>query len=104
MFANLYKKRREIFDNLDYNINKLASIIKRWDQNSEIYLFGSVLSNNYNLSSDIDILIITDNKEKIMKLLWDNNYGDPFEFHIKNKDEAKIYFRHIKNIKKLFIT
>ncbi len=53
------------------------------------------------MSSDIDILIITDDKEKIMKLLWDNNYGDPFEFYIKNRDEAKIYFRHIKNIKKL---
>ncbi len=29
----------------------LANIIKRVDQNSEIYLFGSVLSNNYNMSS-----------------------------------------------------
>ncbi len=101
MFANLYKKRRGIFNNLDYNINTLVNIIKREDQNSEIYLFGSVLSNNYNMSSDIDILIITNNKEKIMKLLWDNSYDEPFEFHIKNKDEAKIYFRHIKNIKKL---
>ncbi len=53
------------------------------------------------MSSDIDILIITDEKQKIMKLLWDNNYDEPFEFHIKYRDEAKKYFEHIKNIKRI---
>ncbi len=36
-----------------------------------------------------------------MKFLWDNNYSDPFEFHIRNKKESEIYFKHIKEIKKL---
>jgi predicted nucleotidyltransferase len=101
MFANLYKKRKEVFDNVDYNIKKLAGIIKNEDKYVEIYLFGSVLSGNYNMASDIDILIISSNKKKIMKLLWDSNYGEPFEFHIKNKNESKIYFKHIKTIKRI---
>jgi hypothetical protein len=42
-----------------------------------------------------------DEKQKIMKLLWDNNYDEPFEFHIKYRDEAKKYFEHIKNIKRI---
>ena len=89
MFVDIYRKKKKIFDNRDYYINKLANQIKNYDQNSEIYLFDSVLSRNYNMSSDIDILIITDEKQKIMKLLWDNNYDEPFEFHIKYRDEAK---------------
>ncbi len=46
MFVDLYRKKR-IFDNMDYYINKLVNQIKNGDQNSEIYLFGSVLSGNY---------------------------------------------------------
>ncbi len=101
MFADLYRKRKKIFDNVDYYINKLANLIKNEDKNSEIYLFGSVLGGNYNMSSDIDILIVTDEKEKIMKLLWDNDYDEPFEFHIKYQNEAKKYFEHIKKIKRI---
>lgn len=78
-----------------------ALLIKNEDKNSEIYLFGSVLGGNYNMSSDIDILIVTDEKEKIMKLLWDNDYDEPFEFHIKYQNEAKKYFEHIKKIKRI---
>jgi len=101
MFVEIYKKRKKIFDNLDFNLKEITANIKNIDNDADIYLFGSVLKGNNNMASDIDILIITENKEKVMKCLWDNNYSDPFEFHIRNENESKVYFRHIKEIKKL---
>ena len=101
MFADFYLKRKKVFDSIDYHLNELKKLINDYDSNSDIYLFGSVLKGNYNMGSDIDILIVTAKKAGIMKLLWDNNYDEPLEFHINIEEEAKVYFRHIMEIKKI---
>ncbi len=101
MFAELYKRRKNAFDNINENLKDLLNLIKSVDRNSELYLFGSVLKGNYNYASDIDILIITENKDIIYNALWNSDYSDPYEFHVKSVEEAKYYFMHIKDIKKL---
>ena len=66
MFADFYLKRKKIFDNMDYHLNELKKLINNYDNNAVIYLFGSVLKGNYNMGSDIDILIVTYKKAGIM--------------------------------------
>ncbi len=101
MYADLYERRKNAFDNIDRNLKTIINLIKSVDKDSEVYLFGSVLKGNYNYASDIDILIITKNKDVVYDVLWNNNYSDPYEFHVKSKEESKYYFKHIKDIKKI---
>ncbi len=71
------------------------------DPGAEIYEFGSTVNGNYNMASDIDILIVTSKKEDIIKALWNADFKEPFEFHIRTPDEAGPYFSHVKEIKKI---
>ncbi len=97
MYADLYQRRKKAFDDIDGNLKTITNLIKSVDKNSEVYLFGSVLKGNYNYASDIDILIVTENKDIVYNVLWNSNYSDPYEFHVK----SKYYFKHIKDIKKI---
>ncbi len=101
MYAELYKRRKDAFDNIDKNLENIVKLIKSSDKNSELYLFGSVLQSNFNYASDIDILIITENKNVIYDVLWKNDYSDPYEFHVRTREESKYYFKHIKKIKNI---
>jgi len=72
----------------------------------DVYVFGSVATGRLVASSDVDILIVaknlpksvirrTDIKERII-----GKAGlpliHPFEIHLADEDEAKIYFKHIR--------
>jgi predicted nucleotidyltransferase len=54
------RRRREVFENLDTYLRRLAAFVKRLDPSSEIYLFGSVAEGRYLYSSDIDVLVVSD--------------------------------------------
>jgi len=57
---------------VEKNINELAYLCKR-HKVSELYIFGSVLTNNFNDRSDIDLLV---QFEKIDILEYFDNYMD----------------------------
>ncbi len=93
-------KRREVFKNLNGYLAKIKKVIKNIDPQAEIYLFGSVAEGNYILSSDIDILIITDKpREKILTELWRNGISDPFEIHIYTIEYLDIFKKRAKLVK-----
>ncbi len=93
-------KRREVFKNLNEYLAKIKKVIKNIDPQAEIYLFGSVAEGNYILSSDIDILIITDKpREKILTELWRNGISDPFEIHIYTIEYLDIFKKRAKLVK-----
>lgn len=89
-------------------ITRLASAIKEvLGDDVRIYIFGSAAKERLTAVSDIDVLIISKNipksfmervalKLRIIDLssLPDNN---PFELHLVNDKEAKLYFHHIKD-------
>jgi len=69
------------------------------------YLFGSAVTGELVASSDVDLLIVakklpksmiarSELKEKIMEKSG-LPLAHPFEIHLVDEDEAKIYFRHI---------
>ena len=99
MFPANIKLKKDVFNNLHFYLAKIKESILSADQNSRIYLFGSVVSGNYNMASDIDILIVTSVDRNIIQNALDKeNLGFPFEFHIRTEKEAEPYFRHIKDI------
>ena len=93
-------KRREVFKNLNEYLAKIKKVVKNIDLQAEIYLFGSIAEGNYILSSDIDILIITDKpREKILTELWRNGISDPFEIHIYTVEYLDLFNKRAKLVK-----
>ena len=94
------KRRAEIFKNLDKYLKKITEIVKELDKNAEVYLFGSVAQGKHLLSSDIDILVVTNlAPAKVLAILWEKGIKDPFEIHVVTKEMLEIYKRRAKLIK-----
>ncbi len=53
-------KRRRVFEKLPEYLRIIKDTVCKLDSKAEVYMFGSVAEKNYNYSSDIDILIITE--------------------------------------------
>lgn len=88
------KRRAEVFKNLREYLEVIVCTIKELDKNSEIYIFGSVAEGRYLLSSDIDVLIVTNLKpSEVLSLLWEKGIKDPFEIHVVTKDGLELYRR-----------
>ncbi|WP_243676263.1 nucleotidyltransferase domain-containing protein [Vulcanisaeta distributa] len=53
------RRRQDVFRNLDKYLRIIKEVVRSIDPDAEVYLFGSVAENRYVLSSDIDVLVIT---------------------------------------------
>jgi len=90
IIINMAIERKQVFENLYEYIKKIKKIVKNIDENAEIYLFGSVPEKNFNYSSDIDVLIITEsNPDELRLKLWKANIKEPFELHIHTPENSK---------------
>ena len=88
------RRRAEVFKNLREYLEVIVCTIKELDKNSEIYIFGSVAERRYLLSSDIDVLIVTNLKpSEVLSLLWEKGIKDPFEIHVVTRDRLELYRR-----------
>jgi predicted nucleotidyltransferase len=92
------RRRREVFENLDTYLRRLAAIVKRLDPSSEVYLFGSVAEGRYLYSSDIDVLVVSDvlKPGETLAALWAEGFGDPFEIHVVDAANAETYKRRAR--------
>lgn len=100
MYQYNAKLKKEVFTNLQYYLTKVRKVISNVDPNANVYLFGSIATGNYNMASDIDILIVTSVERKIIQSSLDREgLGFPFEFHIRTEKESEPYFIHIKEMK-----
>ena len=91
--------KKEVFGNLHYYLAKIKETVLSVDQNTKVYLFGSVAIGDYNMASDIDILIVSSRDRNIIQNALDKeNLGFPFEFHIRNEKTAEPYFMHVKKM------
>ncbi len=94
------KRRAEIFGNLDKYLKKIVEIVKELDRNAEVYLFGSVAEGKHLLSSDIDVLVVTNlAPREVLAILWERGIRDPFEIHVVTKDMLEIYKGRAKLVK-----
>ena len=85
-------KRQEVFQNLSNHLNTIKKTVCDLDPKAEAYLFGSVAENNYNYSSDIDILVVTNVYPALVICeLWKAGIEDPFEIHVYPPEKASFF-------------
>jgi hypothetical protein len=96
------KQRRDHFlENIDYYLNLIKERIKNnLEKKTEIYLFGSYLTGNFNPNSDVDILVVTedeiDQREKsrvLSEILEDFDVYHPFEIHFASKSQFENWYK-----------
>jgi len=93
-------QRRVVFSRLREYLEIIKRVVHRLDPNAEVYLFGSVAEGRSNLSSDIDILIVTElNPAAIHSELWKAGVKEPFEVHVHTREEAAFYDGRAKLLK-----
>lgn len=96
------KKRAEYFRNLPSYLERMKRILRKHDRDCRIYIFGSVAKNDSCLLSDIDILVKTRLKPNfVIALLRDSGFDEPFEFHIVNEEEFKLYRKLIGTMREI---
>ncbi|MEM4519880.1 MAG: nucleotidyltransferase domain-containing protein, partial [Sulfolobales archaeon] len=100
LLVKLAKYRIEVFRNLKHYLKAIVEVVKELDEHAEVYLFGSIIEGTYTLSSDIDVLVVTDQPpEKILVKLWERGIKDPFEIHIIKKETLDLYKQRSKLVK-----
>ncbi len=94
------RRRAEVFGKLDEYLRKIAEIIMKLDPRAEVYLFGSVAENRHLLSSDIDVLVVTEmSPGEVLAVFWREGIRDPFEIHVVTRDKLDVYKGRAKLIK-----
>jgi len=65
-----------------------------------MFLFGSVAENTHTISSDIDVLIVTNvEPAKVHFELWKAGIKEPFEIHVQPPKKVYFYQRRAKLVK-----
>lgn len=99
--ADRVRKRREVFGDLKSYLAGIKRAVLEIDPDSRVYIFGSVSRNEGLLASDIDILIVSVIRPDVMiSNLWMKGFSEPFEFHVRTKEQSEPYFR-IEGIKEI---
>lgn len=84
------------------HLRDLSILLKKMDEGSRIFLFGSAARGDHTLMSDIDILIKTSLKPKeVIAKLRNEGFDEPFEFHVVNEKEFKIYKHMIRELREI---
>lgn len=100
LLVKLARHKAEIFRNLKHYLKIAVEAIKELDENAEVYIFGSVAEGTHTLSSDIDILVVTERPpEEVLVKLWDRGIKDPFEVHVIKRELLDAYKRRSKLVK-----
>jgi len=92
------RRRREVFDNLDAYLRRLAKVVCRLDPGCEVYIFGSVVEGRHLYSSDVDVLVVSDvlRPGEVLAVLWAEGFREPFEVHVVDRASAEAYRRRAR--------
>ncbi|MEM1915992.1 MAG: nucleotidyltransferase domain-containing protein [Ignisphaera sp.] len=100
LLIKLASHRAEVYRNIRHYLKIIVETVKELDREAEVYLFGSIVEGTYTLSSDIDVLIVTDHHpENLLVKLWERGIKDPFEIHIIKRDILDLYRKRSKLMK-----
>ncbi len=105
------KKAKEYFENFIYYAEKIKKAAIEVLGNAEIFVFGSVVEGKATMASDIDLMIvsnqrprlITERAKKIVEILKkaEIDLFAPFEIHLINEREFEWYRKFIKKFLKV---
>ncbi len=102
-FMDTARKRADIVRNWREHVYKVAKAVREVLPDAEVHVFGSAVTGDLVASSDIDILVVS---EEIPEGLFDRGrvkveierraglpYYHPFEFHLVKPEESEEYLR-----------
>ncbi len=94
------EERKKVFKNLKTYIKKIVEVTRKLDPSAEIYLFGSVAEGKHFLSSDVDILVVTNTHPgRVLAELWLAGIKEPFEIHVVTRNMLETYEKKSKLIR-----
>ena len=102
-------ERKKVLENFDSYLKKIKEVVKSYDKNAKVFLFGSFLDKKkFSVASDIDVLIKIDDLNGLEargKLLAEIkkaiNFAPLFEFHLANEKEFEWYRRFVKKFREI---
>ena len=110
---NLRRKEDRCLRNYFEKYREYVKVIKRKAVNLlghvNVYVFGSVVEGDYTLSSDIDVLIVSEKVPKklssrariTVEILKEIGIFSPFEIHLVTPDEFDWYKCFIKKLEEI---
>jgi len=100
-FVRDSKRRIEVFSRLESHLARLAEVVRTLDPDAEVYLFGSVAEGRHLISSDVDVLVVTDRLRpgEVIASLKDEGFDDPFEIHVIGSELLDLYARRSKLVR-----
>ncbi|MGC8932752.1 MAG: nucleotidyltransferase domain-containing protein [Candidatus Methanodesulfokora sp.] len=111
VYVEILMRRAEMVRNWREHARAIAEAARSVLPGSKIYVFGSVVRGESTGGSDVDILIVSNevpesNLERArMKVMIEERLGlplyHPFELHLVKEEEAKLYFKRIKEFVEL---
>ena len=74
---------------------EVKNILRRFDPDVEVYVFGSVIRGRYTASSDIDILVVTSDLAKKYEMMVEvyRRVEAPIELHITTREKFYGWYR-----------
>ncbi len=91
-----YRSNLEYLKNYRAVAERVKEIVKLLDPGARIYVFGSVVRGLYTASSDIDILIVTENinlKYDIMVAVYRELIDAPIQLHVVTPELYKKWYK-----------
>jgi predicted nucleotidyltransferase len=97
------KERENYLKNIDYYLKIIKDFfIKKFGEETKLYIFGSFLRDDFGPNSDIDILVIKkgeplfvkDKSTILVELKRLIGFVNPFELHIISEEEYKDWYSH----------
>jgi len=73
---------------------KVKEVVKRVDPNARVYVFGSVVRGDFTATSDIDILVVTNDLRKKYEVMVEvyREVDAPVELHVVTEDLMKRWY------------
>lgn len=96
------KRKEEVFRRLNHYLKKLKKTVSEMDPSGRAFLFGSAMRGEYALTSDVDVLILTNLKPaKVIARLREEGFDEPFEFHVVNEREFETYKCFVRELREI---
>ncbi|MEM2950849.1 MAG: nucleotidyltransferase domain-containing protein [Nitrososphaeria archaeon] len=100
--VNEAKRRKDIFVNIENYLKNIKQVLNSIDPNGRVFIFGSTARGDNVLSSDIDVLILTEfDPSFIISSLRRKGFDEVFEFHVIDSKRFKVYSSSIKDLKEV---
>ena len=106
LLKDIYERKKDYVKNLDKYLMEIGKFLKGKVENFEIYVYGSILSDEFSIGlSDIDIAIVSDDfKDRDKKLeifgeLTKMFIDAPYEFHVLSREQWEFRRKFVKNFK-----